>query len=52
MDFDPAVLLEWRDGHRLSRRSLLWIVEHADPGDLHPIPTAIEQLRLGEVADG
>lgn len=49
MDWDPAVWHEWRDDHALSRRSLLWITEHAEPGDQHPIATAIAALRLGEL---
>jgi hypothetical protein len=44
VELHPLVLLEWRDDHRLSRRSLLWIREHADPDDPHPIQTAIAQL--------
>ena len=44
MELHPLVRLEWRDDHRLSRRSLMWIEDHADPGDLHPIATAIAQL--------
>jgi hypothetical protein len=39
------VVLEWREDHWLSKRSLLWIEEHADAGDVHPILTAIAQLR-------
>ena len=45
MELHPLVEHEWRDDHRLSRRSLIWIEEHAEPGDLHPIATAIAQLR-------
>ena len=45
MEFHPLVEHEWRDDHRLSRRSLIWIEEHAEPGDTHPIATAIAQLR-------
>jgi hypothetical protein len=45
VDLHPLVRLEWRDDHRLSRRSLLWIHEHAEPGDPQPITTAIAQLR-------
>ena len=45
MELHPLVALEWRDEHTLSRRSLIWIEEHADPGDPHPIATAIDQLR-------
>lgn len=49
MELHPLVLLEWRDDHRLSRRSQIWIEEHADPGDCHPIATAIEQMRAAGV---
>ena len=45
MELHPLVLLEWREDHQLSRRSLIWIEEHADPGDTHPICTAVAQLR-------
>lgn len=49
MELHPLVRLEWRDDHVLSRRSLIWIDEHADPGDPHPVRTAIEQLRAERV---
>jgi hypothetical protein len=45
MDLHPLVLIEWREDHALSMRSLIWIEDHADPGDRHPIVTAITQLR-------
>jgi hypothetical protein len=45
VELHPLVVLEWREDHRLSMRSLIWIEEHADPGDDHPIVTAITQLR-------
>jgi len=45
VELHPLVYHEWRDDHHLSNRSLIWIEDHADPGDLHPITTAIEQLR-------
>lgn len=45
MELHPLVALEWREEHTLSRRSLIWIEEHADPGDPHPIATAVAQLR-------
>jgi hypothetical protein len=45
MELHPLVCLEWREEHRLSMRSLIWIEEHAEPGDTHPIVTAITQLR-------
>ena len=49
MELHPLVRLEWRDDHCLSRRSIMWIEEHADPGDTHPIVTAITQLRAEHV---
>ena len=49
MELHPLVRLEWRDDHCLSKRSLLWIHEHADPGDPMPIVTAITQLRAEAV---
>lgn len=45
MELHPLVTHEWRDDHRLSKRSLIWIREHAEPGDPQPIITAIAQLR-------
>lgn len=49
MDLHPSVEHEWREDHQLSRRSLLWIEEHADPGDPHPVTSAIAQLRASGV---
>ena len=48
MELRQLIRLEWHDDHRLSRRSLAWIVDHADPGDEHPIATAIADLRAGD----
>ena len=45
MELDPLVLCEWREDHRLSHRSLLWIREHADTDDEHPVATAVAKLR-------
>jgi hypothetical protein len=45
MELHPLVYHEWRDDHHLSKRSLIWIKDHADPDDEHPITTAIAQLR-------
>ena len=45
MELHPLVYQERREDHCLSRRSLLWIEQHAEPGDLHPVVTAIHQLR-------
>lgn len=49
MDLHPLVQLEWREDHALSMRSLLWIEDHAEEGDSHPIVTAIAQLRAQHV---
>lgn len=49
MELHPLVYHEWREDHCLSRRSLIWINEHADPDDTHPLSTAIEQLRAEQV---
>ena len=45
MELHDLVRHEWREDHHLSKRSLIWIHEHADPGDPHPVTTAIAQLR-------
>jgi len=45
MELHPLVCLEWREDHALSMRSLIWIEQHAEEGDAHPIVTAISQLR-------
>lgn len=45
MELHPLVYHEWHDDHRLSQRSLIWIHDHADPDDTHPVMTAIDQLR-------
>lgn len=45
MELHPLVKIEWREDHNLSKRSIIWIKEHADPSDAHPITTAIDQLR-------
>jgi hypothetical protein len=44
MELHPLVRHEWNDDHCLSKRSLIWIREHADPDDPRPIRTAIDQL--------
>jgi hypothetical protein len=49
VELHPLVMIEWREDHKLSRRSLIWIHEHADPSDPHPIETAIDQLRAERV---
>jgi len=45
MELHPLVVHEWQDDHYLSKRSLIWIREHADEGDINPFQTAIDQLR-------
>lgn len=45
MELHPLVMGEWRDDHCLSKRSLLWIHDHADPGDPNPVLTAVAELR-------
>lgn len=45
MELHSLIRIEWTDDHWLSRRSLIWIRDHADPGDSHPVATAIAQLR-------
>jgi hypothetical protein len=49
MELHPLVYHEWRDDHVLSRRSLIWIDEHAEAGDPNPVATAIAQLRAEAV---
>lgn len=49
MELHPLVRIEWREDHRLSRRSLIWIDEHADANDPTPVATAIAQLRAERV---
>ena len=49
VELHPLIVHEWRDDHRLSRRSLLWIVDHADADDPHPIASVIAALRMTEV---
>jgi hypothetical protein len=49
MELHDLVRHEWREDHCLSRRSLIWIHEHAEPGDPHPVITAIAQLRAERV---
>jgi hypothetical protein len=48
MELHELVTLEWREDHVLSKRSLIWVRDHAQPGDPHPVATAIEQLRREE----
>ncbi len=48
MELHPLIVHEWRDHHRLSPRSLAWIVEHAAAHDPHPIASVIATLRMTE----
>jgi len=50
VELPESVRAEWRERHCLLRPSTLWLEEHADAGDLHPVVTAIAQLRAE--ADG
>ena len=45
MELPQLVVCEWRENHRLSRPSLLWIHHHADVDDPHPVATAVAMLR-------
>jgi hypothetical protein len=45
LELHPLIYAEWREDHYLSRRSLIWIYEHADRDEPHPVLAAIEQLR-------
>jgi len=45
MELHDLVRHEWREDHLLSKRSVIWIHEHADPSDPNPVLTAIAQLR-------
>ena len=47
MELHPLIVHEWRDHHRLSPRSLAWIVEHAAAHD-PPIASVINALRMTE----
>jgi hypothetical protein len=51
MNIPESAQAEWHDHHRLGSRSLRLIHECADPGDNHPIATALDQLRAGELGD-
>ena len=45
MELPQLVMREWREDHCLSRPSLLWIHDHADADDPHPVATAVAMLR-------
>ena len=47
VELHPLIWHEWVDDGHLSNRSLIWIREHADEDDAHPLQTAIAQLRAG-----
>jgi hypothetical protein len=51
MDIPATVQAEWHNHHRLGHRSLRLIIECADPGDTHPIATALDLLRALEDVD-
>jgi hypothetical protein len=42
---DPAIRTEWRERHSLAAVSLRWLAGHAEPGDEHPVLSAIAWLR-------
>jgi hypothetical protein len=48
MDPDPLVVIEWRDDHALTQRSIVWIREHAAVDDPNPVATAVGQLRAAQ----
>lgn len=48
MDFHPLILHEWFDDHSLSKRSLIWIHDNADPAEVYPVAAAIRELRAME----
>lgn len=45
MELDPQVRAEWHDTHMLSPPTLRLIQARADPGDAHPIVSAVDALR-------
>lgn len=45
MEIAPVIRSEWYERHALCKQSLAWLRQHADPGDAHPIVTAVEVLR-------
>ena len=49
MELHPLIWHEWVDDHHLSERSLIWIREHADPADPHPLQTALDHLRAAVI---
>lgn len=51
MTIAPFVRTEWEAHGALDREACHWINDHADPGDEHPIITAIGMLRAGPEID-
>jgi hypothetical protein len=49
MELHPLVVVEWREDHALSHRSLIWIRDHADIDDPNPVATAMAQLRAAQL---
>lgn len=45
MEIAGAIRCEWHDDRRLCAASCAWLVAHAEPGDVHPVVTAVAQLR-------
>jgi hypothetical protein len=46
----PFVEAQWSQRHALDAEACRWIETHADEGDVHPIVSALEQLRRETVA--
>ena len=49
MHIPETVQAEWHERQTLTRQALRLIPEFADPGDYHPIATAVDQIRATEV---
>ena len=45
MRLSPAIVTQWREAHVLDAAACHWLVEHADAGDVHPIASAVVELR-------
>ena len=50
MDIPAQVRAEWHDYHSLGRTALGLLHDCADPDDTHPIATAVDLLRAGDIA--
>jgi hypothetical protein len=48
MEIPPQVQAEWHEQHALTYETLTLLHACADPGDPHPILTAVELLRAAE----